>query len=96
MALPIEERPGAVRLRVRVQPRASRTEIAGEHDGALKVRLTSPPVDGAANRELVQLLARTFRVPPSAVRLIHGETGRSKTVEITGLTAAEAARALGL
>jgi len=96
MNLRIEERGGAVRIPVRAQPRASRSEIAGEHDGALRVRLAAPPVEGAANDELVRLLARVLGVPRSAVRIVAGERGRTKIVEVEGVDAATALRAFGL
>ncbi|MGH7573735.1 MAG: DUF167 domain-containing protein [Longimicrobiales bacterium] len=85
-----------VRLRVRVQPRASRTELAGEHDGALKVRLAASPVGGDANRELVRFVAKTLGVAPSRVRLVSGATSRSKTLEITGVDAEAVRVAFGL
>ena len=81
----IEQRDNTVRVRVRVQPRASRTEVAGEHDGALKVRVAAPPVDGAANDELVRFIARRVGVARSCVRIVSGEAGRSKVVEIEGV-----------
>jgi hypothetical protein len=83
----IEQRDNAVRVRVRVQPRASRTEVAGEHDGALRVRVAAPPVDGAANAELVRFIARRVGVAPSRIRLVSGEAGRLKVVEIEGIDA---------
>jgi uncharacterized protein (TIGR00251 family) len=55
---------------VRVAPRASRSEISGEHDGALRVRIAAPPVEGAANRELTRVIARAFKVPQSAVEIV--------------------------
>jgi uncharacterized protein (TIGR00251 family) len=84
-----------VRLQVQVQPRASRTEVAGPHGGALRVRLAAPPVDGAANAELVAFLARRLRVPKAAVTIVRGESGRRKVVEVAGVGVAEAAAALG-
>ena len=83
-----------MRLRVRAQPRASRTEIAGEHGGALKIRVAAPPVDGGANRELIRFLARTVGVPASAVRVVSGASGRNKMIEIEGVDIASVARAL--
>lgn len=85
--LPVTERPGAVRFAVRVQPRASRSEIVGEHGGALRVRLGAPPVDGAANEALVELLAKALGVPRRAVRVVSGLTSRGKTVEVDGVDA---------
>ena len=81
---------------MRVQPRASRTELAGPHGGALRVRLTAPPVDGAANEALIRLLAERLDVPRSAVRLETGATGRSKLVAVEGIDVETAARRLGL
>ena len=75
----------AVRFSVRVQPRASRTEIAGLHGTALKVRVHAPPVDGAANEAVVDLLARQLRIPRGNIRVVSGATGRSKMVEATGV-----------
>jgi hypothetical protein len=84
-----------VRLRIRAQPRASRTEVVGEHGGALKVRVAAPPVDGDANRELVRFLAKVVGVPASAVRVVSGASGRNKVIEIEGADAASVLRALG-
>lgn len=81
----IEQRGSAVRLRVRVQPRASRTEVSGEYEGALKVRVAAPPVDGAANGELVRFIARRLGVAQSRIRIVSGDGGRSKVLEIEGV-----------
>jgi uncharacterized protein (TIGR00251 family) len=91
--LRVERRGASIRVRVHVQPRASRSEIVGMHDTALKVRLLAPPVDGAANDALVALLAERLAVPRRAVRIVAGVTSRTKTVEIDGTTEA-AVRAL--
>ena len=85
-ALRITERDGAVRFAVHVQPRASRSEIAGLHGDALKIRLAAPPVDGAANDALVTLLAHSFAIPRRAVRILAGESSRAKLVELDGVT----------
>jgi uncharacterized protein (TIGR00251 family) len=69
-------------LRVQVQPRASHDEVAGIHAGALKIRLTSPPVDGKANAALIAFLAETFGVAKREVTLLKGETGRVKQLRI--------------
>lgn len=76
-----------VRLTLHVQPRASRTEIAGLHGDALKLRLAAPPVDGAANEALIRFLAERLGVPRSAVTLVSGATSRRKVVEVSGMTA---------
>jgi len=84
------------RLTIRLTPRASREEIAGERDGAILVRVTAPPVDGAANAALVRLLAKALGVPKGAVAIVSGETSRTKVVEVAGLDEAEARGRLGL
>ena len=86
MTLKVTESNGRVRFGVRVQPRASRTEIAGIHGDAIKVRLAAPPVDGAANDALVEFLSEIFRVARRHVRIVAGETSRSKIVEVEGIT----------
>jgi hypothetical protein len=85
-----------VRLRLRIQPRASREEVAGVAGDAIRVRLTAPPVDGAANEALVRFLAGRLRVPRSAIELVAGKTGRAKLVAVTGISAAETAERLGV
>lgn len=73
-------------LDLRVQPGAARDEIVGAHGDRLKVRITAPPVDGRANRHLIDYLAAAFGVPRSRVTLLRGETGRAKTVQIDSPT----------
>ena len=73
-----------VSFQVRVIPRSSRSEVVGEHDGVLKVKLASPPVDGAANEELIKLMAKTFAVPKSSVKIVSGHTSKAKKVSVTG------------
>lgn len=85
----IRERDGEVILTVRVAPRASRDAIEGEYQGALKVRLTAPPVDDRANESLRRLLAARLKVPVSAVRIVAGEKNRTKRVSIAGVTQAQ-------
>ena len=77
---------GTVSFAVRVQPRASREEIAGVHDGALKIRLCAPAVENRANEALVEFLAGVLKTSKSAVRIQSGEHGRSKRVEVFGVT----------
>jgi uncharacterized protein (TIGR00251 family) len=78
-----------VRFAVHVQPRASRNEIVGEHDGALRVRLAAPPVEGAANEALIELLAKALRVAKRDVRIVTGAASRRKVVEVDGVNAAQ-------
>ncbi|HKM90194.1 MAG TPA: DUF167 domain-containing protein [Candidatus Acidoferrales bacterium] len=87
--LEAHESDGEVRFAVRVQPRASRNAIEGVRDGALRIRLTAPPVEGEANEALVRLLAARLNVPKSAVRIVSGERGRTKRVAVRGVTAAQ-------
>lgn len=82
----VVEKDGAITFAVRVVPRASRSQIVGEHDGALKIQLTSPPVDGAANAELVKLLAKELGISKSNVEIVSGQTSKSKQVCVTGIT----------
>jgi uncharacterized protein (TIGR00251 family) len=82
-------------LRLRVQPRASRETITGFRDDVLSVRVCAPPVDGAANTAVTALLADALGVAPSRVRVVRGQHGRDKVVEIEGLTEAEARARLG-
>ena len=77
-----------MRFEVRVQPRASRTEIMGEYNGAIRVRLSAPPVDGAANDALVELLAGELAVARRNVTIVSGASSRSKTVEVVGVDVA--------
>jgi uncharacterized protein (TIGR00251 family) len=77
---------GTVSLQVRVQPRASRDEIAGVIDGALKIRLQAPAVENRANEALVEFLAHLLKTPKSAVRILGGERSRLKRIEIRGVT----------
>ena len=86
--LDLREAEGGITLRVRVQPRASRDALGGEREGALVVRLTAPPVDGAANEGLVRFLGKVLGVAPSALRVVTGATARRKVVAVRGLDAA--------
>jgi uncharacterized protein len=79
---------GRLIVRVLVVPRSSRSEVAGEHDGSLRVRVSSPPVEGAANKELTQVLAKAFKVSRSAVSILSGQNGRLKQVSIEGVSSA--------
>ena len=79
---------------VHVVPRARMTGVAGRHGDALKIRLAAPPVDGAANDELIRFLAERLSVPRSAVTITAGHTSRRKTVKVTGIETVKALRAL--
>lgn len=90
------DHPAMARITVRLTPRASREGIAGERDGAVLVRVTAPPVDGAANEALVKLLAKALRIPKGSVAIISGETSRTKVIEVADLEEAEVRGRLGL
>ena len=85
--LEINETGDGVTFTVRVAPRATRTEVAGVHDGALKVRIAAPPVEGAANEELMRFLARALGVPTRAVEIVAGHTSKTKRVRVRGVAA---------
>ena len=82
------EKDGGLTFSVRIVPRASRTEIAGEYNGALRIRIAAPPVEGAANRELIRLLAKLFKLPQNAVEIVSGAASKSKIVHIAGADSA--------
>lgn len=73
-------------LSVRLQPRAANNEVVGGHGAHLKIRLTSPPIEGKANAQLIEFLADVFKVPKSRVALLSGETGREKRLSIIAPT----------
>lgn len=82
-------RDGRLVFKVQVVPRSSRSEVAGEHNGSLRVRVSSPPVEGAANKELTQVLAKAFKVSRSAVDIVSGQNSRLKQVSIEGVTSSD-------
>jgi Uncharacterized conserved protein len=86
--LEVKERAGEVEFAVRVQPRSNRNAIEGEWQGALKIRLTAPPVDDRANDACRRLLAEQLKIPLAAVRIVAGERSRNKRVRVRGATAA--------
>ena len=81
------EQNGAIVFTIKVVPRASKSEIVGAHDGALKIRLAAPPVEGAANEELIKTLAKYFDVNKSAVEIASGATAKTKQIRIAGANA---------
>ncbi len=83
-------------LAVRVQPRAKRNEIAGRRGSAVLVRLTAPPVKGAANRALLKFLAAELSIRPAQITIVRGEKSRDKVLRFEGLAAEEVAKRLGV
>lgn len=77
---------GAITFTVRAQPRATKSAVVGEVEGALKLKLAAPPVDGAANEELIRFLAKLFAIPRRNVSILSGATAKTKIIRIHGLT----------
>jgi uncharacterized protein (TIGR00251 family) len=75
-----------VRLEVYIQPRASKTELAGMHDGVIKIRIAAPAVENAANRALIEFMAEQLGIAKRCVRVVSGSAGRRKVLEIEGVT----------
>jgi len=92
----LETVPGGVLLRIRVIPRAGKTAIAGTRGDALLVRLAAPPVDGAANEALLELLSATLRVAQRQLHLVAGAHGRDKRVKVEGIQLETALAALSI
>ncbi|MEK6712091.1 MAG: DUF167 domain-containing protein [Nitrospinota bacterium] len=93
--IPVRREAEGASFEVEVQPRASRTAVEGARGGALRVRLTAPPVEGAANRQCIELLSKVLGVPKSAVSILSGAAGKRKRLLVRGVepSAAEAALA---
>lgn len=87
MSITIRSVARGVRFEVRVQPRASRSEVVGAQEGALRVRLAAPPVDGAANDALIELLAHLLNIAKRDIRIVTGATSKRKVIEADGVTA---------
>lgn len=83
---PVHASSGGVTLIVRVLPRASRNQVLGVEQGAIKIKLTAPPVEGAANAALIEFVADWLGVRKSAVTIVSGEKARHKRVQVAGLT----------
>jgi len=93
--LELNEKDGGVTIKVRVQPRASRTEIIGEHAGAIKMRVAAPPVDGKANEECRRYLAKLLKVGATSVEIISGDSSRNKVIRVANISAPRVLEALG-
>jgi len=83
---------GRITLTLHIQPGAKKTETAGLHGDALKIRLAAPPVDGKANEALIKFIAEALKLPKSAVNLKSGQTSRRKVLEVSGATSEAVAR----
>jgi uncharacterized protein (TIGR00251 family) len=85
--IPIRESDGSIRFAVRVHPRAKKDAITGVFGDALKLSLTTPPVEGRANQACIEFFAKLFKVPRSSVTIAAGETSRNKVIRVAGITA---------
>ncbi len=85
--LNINNTPEGVRLNIRVQPRSSQNKICGETNGALKIKITAPPVEGEANQAIIKLLAQWLEIPRANISIAKGETSKNKLVDIIGVDA---------
>ena len=90
--IPIRESNGGVTFAVKIHPRAKKNAITGETSDALKLSLTSPPVEGRANEACVEFFAKLLKVPRSSVTIASGRTGRDKVIRVDGLSAGEVDR----
>lgn len=94
LAAVVRETDGGCLVSVRVTPRASASEIIGVSEGRLRIRLQAPPVDGAANTALIELLSKVCRLPKSSISVLRGDTGREKTIRIVGRSPGDLIEAL--
>ncbi len=92
----VEDRKGDLILHVLIQPRSSKTEIAGRHGETLKIRLTSPPVEGAANEQCRSLLSKVLKIPKKNIEIVSGLKSRIKKLKITNISRSDAEKALKL
>src|SRR5262245_46428126 len=86
----------SITFAVRVQPRASKSGVVGVLDGALKIRLAAPPVDGAANEELIRLLSKIFDAPRQQITILSGQTSKNKIVRVSGISVEDVERILAV
>ncbi|MGZ3768829.1 MAG: DUF167 domain-containing protein [Bdellovibrio sp.] len=86
----IEIIKGGIRIHLFIQPKSSKNEIIGPHNGEIKIKITSPPIDGRANEGLIEFLSDHFDVPKRNVVLVKGDTGRHKTVDLLGVDESKA------
>ncbi len=92
----IKEEQDGVLFKVRVQPRASKNQVAGLYEDAIKLRITAPPVDGEANEACRVYLADLLKVSRSRVEIVSGHTGRNKTIKVIGVSAEKLLKVFGL
>ncbi|MGZ3775274.1 MAG: DUF167 domain-containing protein [Pseudobdellovibrionaceae bacterium] len=81
----IETINGGVRIHLFIQPKSSKNEVVGPHNGEIKIKITAPPIDGRANEGLIEFLSDHFDIPKRNVILVKGDTGRHKTIDLLGI-----------
>jgi uncharacterized protein (TIGR00251 family) len=94
--IPLQESAGGITFAVKVHPRARKNAITGEFGDALKVSLTSPPVDGRANEACIEFFAKLLMVPRSSFTIASGQTSHRKVIRVSGLSAEEVRRRIGI
>jgi uncharacterized protein len=94
--LSVKEGPEGITFQVRVLPRSSRNQVAGVSEGVLKIKLTAPPVEGAANEMLIEFLSEKLKIPKSKISIVRGQSSKSKTVMASGIDAARLGKILSL
>lgn len=82
----LSENSGRLIVELHVVPGSKKTQVSGLHDNRLKIKISSPPVEGKANAEIIEFFARLFDIPKRQVEIVRGELGRSKTIALTGIT----------
>ena len=85
MSLQIKKCKNGVQFSAYILPRSSQNKISGLHDKALKIKLTSPPVDGEANKMLIKYLAKTLKITPANILIVSGATGRNKSISVENI-----------
>jgi uncharacterized protein (TIGR00251 family) len=85
MKIPFEKSKKGILLKIKVVPRSSRKGVSGVVGDALKIKVHSPPVEGAANEELIEILSEEFEIKKTAIRIIRGHSSKDKVIEIEGI-----------
>ncbi len=86
----IEQTPHGIRITVFAQPKAAKNEVIGPHNGAVKIKITAPPIEGRANEAIIEFLSELFKIPKRSIQLYRGGTSRNKIFELEGVTVEEA------
>jgi len=94
--IPVHDTPGGAAFSVKLHPRAKKNAITGELGDALKVSLTAPPINGKANEACIEFFAKLLEVPRSSVTIASGQTSRQKVIRVTGLSAEEVRKHIGI